>query len=270
MVIIIICIMGVFYFVDFHQEEIIDVKSPEIISIQKELDSLLVIRKEEGIPKIYPFNPNFITDYKGYTLGMSVEEIDRLLAYRKKDKWINSKEDFQKVTLVSDSILAKISPYFKFPEWVTNPKPDKKTFKPKKEKSYKAKIDLNHASEDELQKIFGVGPTLSNRIVSYREMIGGFSNDIQLYTIYGLKDEVIENILIDFTVKTPKEILKMNLNDVSASDLATIPGISFDLAKSIWEYRILNEGIENFSELEKIEGMSSRKLQVFQLYLNLD
>jgi hypothetical protein len=29
------------------------------------------------------FNPNFITDYKGYKLEMSVQEIDRLLALEK-------------------------------------------------------------------------------------------------------------------------------------------------------------------------------------------
>ena len=47
---------------------------------------------------------------------MSSEEIDRLLDYRKQNKWINSKEDFKKVTKVSDSFLDQISSYFKFPE----------------------------------------------------------------------------------------------------------------------------------------------------------
>ena len=54
---------------------------------------------------------------------MSSEEIDRLLDYRKQNKWINSKEEFKKVTKVSDSLLDQISSYFKFPDWVANPKP---------------------------------------------------------------------------------------------------------------------------------------------------
>ena len=62
----------------------------------------------------------------------------------------------------------------------------------------------------------------------------------------------------------------MNLNSISASDVATIPGISFDLAKRIWEYRILNEGIKSFSELEHIEGLTKRKLQGIELYLKLE
>ena len=62
----------------------------------------------------------------------------------------------------------------------------------------------------------------------------------------------------------------MNINKASASDIATIPGISFDLAKQIWEFRIVRERIENFSELEKIEGLSPIKLMLIQLYLQIE
>lgn len=65
----------------------------------------------------YAFNPNFITDFEGYSLGMSVEAIDRLLAFRRNNNFINSSEEFQKVTLISDSSLTVITPYFKFPDW---------------------------------------------------------------------------------------------------------------------------------------------------------
>ena len=82
--------------------------------------------------------------------------------------------------------------------------------------------------------------------------------------------QVVNKILNEFTVKTPKEIIKMNLNKISASDIATIPGISFELAKRIWEFRILNERIVDFMELKKIEGLTERKLQGIQLYLKLE
>ena len=62
----------------------------------------------------------------------------------------------------------------------------------------------------------------------------------------------------------------MNLNKISASDIATVPGISFELAKRIWEFRILNERIVDFIELKKIEGITERKLQGIQLYLKLE
>ena len=259
------------YYVDFSKENLLDINSKEVIAIQKELDSLRTIDIAFKKPKVFPFNPNFLTDFKGYTLGMSTEEIDRLLAFRKENKWINSVEDFKKVTKVSDSLLNKISPYFKFPDWVTNPKLKNKYVKKRfKEKKFTQKIDLNLATQGQLEGVNGIGKAFSKRIIEYRNKLGGFTNDIQLYQVYGLDFQVANSILKEFTVKTPKEIIKMNLNSISASDIATIPSISFDLAKRIWEFRILNEGIKSFSELENIEGLTKRKLQGIQLYLKLE
>ncbi|MCF6308518.1 MAG: helix-hairpin-helix domain-containing protein [Flavobacteriaceae bacterium] len=272
---LILLIVGLFcvnYFVDFSEENILNANSSEVIAIQKELDSLRTAEIATRKPKTYPFNPNFITDFKGYTLGMSSEEIDRLKHFRDKDQWVNSIKDFQKVTKVSDSLLAEISPFFKFPDWVTNPKPKKKYYKNKgfKEKSFQQKIDLNKATQEQLKQVSGIGEALSKRIITYRQKLGEFSNDSQLYNVYGLNPEVVKRTLNEFTVKTPKVIVKMNLNEVSASDIATIPGISFELAKKIWEFRTLRGQINDFSELEKIDGISQRKLKGIQLYLTLD
>jgi competence protein ComEA len=258
-------------YIDFTTENLLDTNSKEVLAVQKELDSIRTLLIESNQPKIHPFNPNFITDFKGYKLGMSSEEIDRLLDYRKQNKWINSKEDFKKVTKVSDSFLDQISSYFKFPDWISNPKPKYSDWrKGFKEKTFDQKIDLNSATQLELEKVNGIGEALSKRIIDYRDKLGGFTNDIQLYEVYGLDYQLTDKVRNDFTVKTPKEIIKMNLNKISASDIATVPGISFELAKRIWEFRILNERIVDFIELKKIEGLTERKLQGIQLYLKLE
>lgn len=275
LLLLIVSLLCVYWFVDFSEEDTFDVSSAEIVSAKKELDSLRLIEIENRKPKKYPFNPNFITDFKGYTFGMANEEIDRLLQYRNEGKWINSAADFKKVTGVSDSLLAELSPYFKFPDWVTNPKPknDSKDYKIEKgfaEKPFAQKMDLNKATEEQLQQVSGIGEALSKRIISYREKLNGFSSDIQLYEVYGLSPDVSQRTLNIFTVKTPKPIAKMDLNKASASDIATIPGVSFEMAKKIWEYRILHEKIANIQELGKIEGMTERKLRLIQLYLSID
>ncbi len=275
LLLLIVSLLCIYWFVDFSEEDTFDTSSAKIVSIQKELDSLRFVEIENKKPKKYPFNPNFITDYKGYTLGMSNEEIDRLLQYRKEDKWINSAADFKKVTGVSDSLLNELSPFFKFPDWVTNPKPKNnfKDFKSEKgysEKPFSQKIDLNKATEEQLQHVSGIGEALSKRIISYREKLGGFSNDIQLYSVYGLDPSVVQRTLNIFTVKSPKVISKMNINTASASDISTIPGISFEMAKKIWEYRRLREKITSMQEMDKIEGMTGRKLQLIQLYLSIE
>ena len=120
MVIIIILFQAIYFFADFSSESDSEALSrEEIEAFQAQIDSIKLARAEADTIKIFPFNPNYITDFKGYTLGMSVEEINKLHQFREENKWINSAKDFQKVTGVSDSLLATISPYFKFPNWVT-------------------------------------------------------------------------------------------------------------------------------------------------------
>ena len=55
------------YYVDFSKENYLNINSKEVIAIQKELDSLRTIEVESKKPKVFPFNPNFLTDFKGYT-----------------------------------------------------------------------------------------------------------------------------------------------------------------------------------------------------------
>jgi len=268
----VLSLIAVNVFVEFEAKSKLDMSAPLVVELQAEMDSLKRLQKEKKTRAIYPFNPNYLTEYRAYTVGLSVSEFDKLKAYREHGKWINSVSDFKKVTGVSDSLLKEISVYFKFPEWVTNRKKSGKNYVNKygKELDFSEKKDLNTATATQLEEIYGVGKTLSKRIVAYRNKIGGFATEEHLFEVYGLKEEVIERIKDRFAVKTKIDNVKMNINEVSASDIATIPGISFEKAKKIWEFVRVREGLENLSELEKIEGISARELRLIRLYLSTE
>jgi len=232
------------------------------------IDSLKQIALKEKAYKIYPFNPNYITDFKGYQLGMSLEEIEKLLAFRKQNKWVNSVKDFKKVTNVSDSLLAVISPYFKFPDWVSDSKPSHKN---KYSKKPKIKLDLNTATAEELQTIYGIGPSFSKRIIQYRtKFLGGFASFEELYAIYGLTEETINQIKTDCVISNPREISRFNINNVTRDQLVTIPYIDYEIAFNIIEYRILHEKINNLEELSRINNFPISKINIIKLYLRLN
>ena len=239
----------------------------ELQVFEARIDSLKRIKLVATQPKIYPFNPNFITDYKGYTLGMSLTEIDRLLRFREKDKWINSAEDFQQVTGVSDSLLQTIAPYFKFPEWVTSSK-SKTTRTNFIDKDKKPKSDLNQADFASLTQIDVLDDALIKRLLSYRKRLGGFVEDNQLYDIYGITKTQVYAIKDELTVLTKPDIKLVNGNTANASDLSTVPFITFEIARDIIDYRVLNEGINNLDELLKIDGITAYKLERIKLYLS--
>jgi DNA uptake protein ComE-like DNA-binding protein len=269
LVLLIVGLLCVYFFFDFSSTEI-QTDEQELLKFQKEIDSLKLVEIEKRKPKIYPFNPNYITDYKGYTLGMSNDEIDRLLEFRKQDKWINSAKQFQQVTKVSDSLFNAISPYFKFPEWVTNPKPNNSFKYQNYNKTVAQKIDLNKATAKQLQRVNGIGEKLSERIIRYRnKFVGGFIADVQLQDVYGLTPEVINRITREFTVKTPRQILKIDLNKATVEELVTIQHIDYDLAYSIIEQRTLREGFKTLEELTKVKDFPVHKIDIIKLYLSL-
>jgi DNA uptake protein ComE-like DNA-binding protein len=258
-------------FVNFSSEDI-KVNSNELQVFQQEIDSLKQIAIENRKPKIYPFNPNFITDYKGFTLGMSALEIDRLLKFRAQDQWINTAKKFQQVTKISDTLFNKISPFFKFPEWVTNPKPKKQytnnfNNSPKTEAQ---KTDLNTATTKQLQKVYGIGETFEKRIISYRDKQNGFASIIELNEVYGLSPETIQELKKTFSLKTPKAINKIKLNTATKSQLVSIQYIDYEIAHNIIEARKLREGFKTINELTKVKDFPLKKIEIIKLYLQLN
>lgn len=266
--VIIFALQCFYIFVDFTPKVDPLADTYEWNKLQSVVDSLK-IEKKNFKRKIYPFNPNFITDYKGYQLGMSVAEIDRLLEYRKSNKYVNSASEFQQVTKVSDSLLATISPYFKFPDWVTK----NKTSAFKKFESFKTteKLvvkDINLATAEDLIKVYGIGPALSERILKERSKFGAFLSMEQIDFIWGLSPEVIENTKKNFKVLHQPQVLKIKINDLSIKELQQFPYFDYNIAKKIVVYRSMNGSIQSVSELTKIKGFPAEKAHIIALYLD--
>ena len=236
---------------------------------QNEIDS---IKQQIATKKdtIYPFNPNFISDYKGYKLGMSIQEIDRLHQYRAQNKYVNSAAEFQKVTLVSNAVLQKISPYFKFPEWVSaKQEKSNKTFQvfaPREKKEVIVK-DINLATKEDLIAVYGIGEKLADKILIEKEKFGGFVSMEQFQFIWGISPEAIQDLQKRFVVKNTNSITKIAINDLSIKELSKFPYFNYSLAKEIVIFRTMNNGIKEIADLTKIKGMPNEKIKIIALYL---
>lgn len=246
------------------------------VATQAKIDSLKQEALKKDSNKVFPFNPNYITDYKGYTLGLSIEEIDRLHAYRAQNLFVNSANEFQKITKVSDSLLHIISPYFKFPEWVTAQKITERRFDKPKTKNELASdkesiqaIDLNKTTADELKTINGIGDKLSQRIIKFRNRLGGFLVDEQLYDVYGLEPEVVKRTLSRFKVLSKPKVEKININIASIEEISSLIYLRYELGVKIIEYREVNGSFTSLDELTKIHDFPVDKIQRIKLYLTL-
>nr|WP_315158727.1 helix-hairpin-helix domain-containing protein [uncultured Flavobacterium sp.] len=267
---IIIVLQLVYYFMDFNPIQEKDSGKQQWLSLQTEVDSLK-LHKSASKPVMYPFNPNFISDYKGYKLGMSVEEIDRLLAFRKQNKFVNSAKEFQSVTKVSDSLLSTMSPFFKFPDWVN--KKHNNSYENFADKSFTKKekiiiIDINQATKEDLIKINGIGEAISLRILTQKEKLGGFVSMEQLKEVWGLSSEVILNLSKHFAVTKLPNLNKIDINNASLKELSQFFYFKQDLARQIVKYRSMNGDFKNIEDLAKINNFPVEKADFISLYLS--
>ena len=234
---------------------------------QKRIDSLIAAASNanEKLPR--SFNPNYISDFKGYELGMSLDEIDRLHSFRASGKYIKTTEQFQLITRVSDSLLIKISPYFRFPKAPV----DYTNFKSASQKTVSAFTtkDLNMVTKEDLMKVSGIGEVLSSRIIKFRSALGGFMVDDQLFDVYGLDSLVARKVIGRYSVQQTPSVVPIRINLATAGELSQNVYISRTLARKIIQFRDSTGGINAIDELTKIQDFPSDKIDRIKLYLTL-
>ena len=66
LVLLIIILQGIYFYVDFSSElELSPESQEEVVKFQAQIDSLKHVAAVEDTFSTYPFNPNFISDFKG-------------------------------------------------------------------------------------------------------------------------------------------------------------------------------------------------------------
>lgn len=111
-------------------------------------------------------------------------------------------------------------------------------------------INLNKATVTELRKVKGIGSVLSERVVKFRDLLGGFYNINQLKEVYGIKEDNFLTIENSFSIDST-EINRMLLPIASLEDLHSHPYISEYLSKKIINERSKGE-LKSMQDLREI------------------
>jgi competence ComEA-like helix-hairpin-helix protein len=213
--------------------------------------------KSQREPYAYhEFDPNFVTDEEWREMGLKQWQINGLRNYREKAGDIETPEQFSKLKVVSDEFYERVSPYLVFEGQPGNPKSVKKERSFEKEETKTAlAIEINTATAALLTELKGIGPAYSNRIVKYRNWLGGFRNLEQLLEVYGLEDSLYDEIIPFLTLDTTR-IYKININKVMIAELRKHPYVKWNVATAIVNYRDQHGAYENVADIKKTDLVS--------------
>ncbi len=116
-------------------------------------------------------------------------------------------------------------------------------------------VDINTATEKELATLPGLGATVAENIVSFRNANGPFSASTDLLKVEGMDQDKLDRI---------RDMLAIDINTATAEELATLPGLGATVAENIVSFRNANGPFSASTDLLKVEGMDQDKLNVIK------
>jgi competence protein ComEA len=253
----------------------IDKKSLDEKQEQFEYDNNYDKFSNENYPNksgsLFRFDPNEIDKQGLISLGIPQFIADRIVKYRNAGGTFKKKEDLKKIYGLLPATYAKLEPYIDI-----NNNNDAITIDPKSEKpsievtktaetKYGKKtvlFDLNIADSTTLMTVKGIGSKLSQRIIKFRDNLGGFHSPNQIKEVFGLDSSVIIEILRYGSVKTPFK--KININEVSE---IKHPYLKPFVAKAIIAYRNQHGKYANIEDLSKVKIIDANTLLKLKPYL---
>lgn len=198
-----------------------------------------------GTGRLFPFDPNTVTEKELKILGLSDKTIRTLINYRNKGGRFYKKEDLKKLYTLKQEDYRRIAPYVRvgIAEQKNSKQVGLQPLIP-----VVSDVELNSADAENLMRLKGIGTVYARRIISFRNALGGFVSVEQLKEVYGLPDSTYQQLQDKVRVDTGR-IKKISINAASANELVKHPYIDRRLADNI--IRLRND-IKRFDELEQL------------------
>jgi DNA uptake protein ComE-like DNA-binding protein len=129
-------------------------------------------------------------------------------------------------------------------------------------------IELNGADTTVLKKIPGIGSGYANRIVKYRDILGGYAGISQLKEVWGMDDDLYDKITV-YIALTPG-VKKIRVNTASFDELNKHPYISYKQATVITDIRERKGNIESIDRLSLLEEFTVNDIKRLTPYLSFN
>jgi competence ComEA-like helix-hairpin-helix protein len=233
-------------------------------------------KKEEKINgALFYFDPNTASAERWKRLGLRDKTIHTIQNYLSKGGKFRKPEDLEKIYGLHENEYMRLKPYVKIENQYSTDKSKEEKHETETGKNFvehvskkPGSIDINEADTSAFIALPGIGSKLANRIISFREKLGGFYAIEQIGEIYNLPDSTFQKIK-PFLKIGNSEVKKININTADAATLKSHPYIKWNLANAIVQYRSQHGDYKSVEDLKQIAIITPDIFQKMAPYLRI-
>ncbi|NOQ26369.1 MAG: hypothetical protein GQ564_13500 [Bacteroidales bacterium] len=235
------------------------------VEIKKQASSFnqkVVKRNEWSKPEsLFSFDPNNVSKTKLKKLGFSEKQINTLTNYRGKGGVFYKNEDLLKIYGIEKEQFEVLNPYITIE--VKNKQEDVII----KNEAIEL-LELNTASKDDLIRLNGIGDSYAERIIKYRDLLGGYYEKEQIFEVYGMDSSRFLGFSQDIIIDT-NQINKLNLKEADFKILVRHPYLNKYQTGAILKYRELEGEFVNIEQIHQNNLLSKESFVKLKPYLKL-
>jgi len=202
---------------------------------------------EYKVSRLFMFNPNTVNESDLTELGLDKRVVRNIIKYRDRGGCFYRKEDLLKIYGIDTPAYKRLAPFIYLETGGLRNLSAEESNNDSTVNVHKP-ININRADVSLLTDSLGVDRTLSERIIKYRYLLGGFSDKDQFDEIYGITSGqsvyLAENVFIDTAL-----IRKININNANEQVLSRHPYINDYYARAIVRYRKFSGEVIKINEL---------------------
>lgn len=205
--------------------------------------------------ELFYFDPNTLSVEGWKKLGVREKTAVTISKYVSKGGKFYKPEDIGKIWGLHPDEVDRLLPYVRITSQSTTAYASAKVYEPNKASdkpvlSLKT-IDINEADTSALVALPGIGSKLANRIIAFRNKLGGFYNIDQVGETFALPDSTFQKIKSRLVINN-SDVKKININKASLDEMKTHPYIRYNIANVILQYRNIHGDFAAVYDLKKI------------------
>ncbi|MDR3189255.1 MAG: helix-hairpin-helix domain-containing protein [Prevotellaceae bacterium] len=231
-------------------------------------ESALDKKSQRPKSQTFKFDPNTISTDSLTLLGFSPKQAAAIARYRERGGRFRTAADFLKLGVITEKQKQRLQPYINIAPAAAKSAPHADTLRRATEKTEAAApqlVELNAADTALLCTLPGIGKYFAQKIVEYREQLGGYTSAEQLLEIKNFGSERMQRLASRVSVDTSL-VRKLTLSEENLELMRRHPYLGAYAARGIAQYAKRKGSVPTLDELIKnnlITSLQAEKLKAY-------